>query len=310
MKKTFRGFTLIELAIVVFSISVLTGILVPNLQNYITQAEKATDYANGALLYDNIALIIASDDDAYFSFYNINDGGASRSAQMPELKTTWVDIDGDGKKEEVEYWHKGSKQTQIITRCSGVDASTAYLLAKKQNMGYDSDSSKYGDKWSGLHDPWYNTAQKGKNVLYTWEPVSSKNCGNLDSKNSSMNRATLSKRVKNGEEYGEYFVMQLSVKMSMPVWGDKYYGGNESGDGNPKNGNVDYSKSHFKMRYTKGQPRAEGYKNTYASNDYAWEWMIAYDPESYDPIIYAGNGQTNLVRQIYPDVSAETVLDW
>ena len=47
-----------------------------------------------------------------------------------------------------------------------------------------------------------------------------------------------------------------------------------------------------------------------ASNDYAWEWMITYDPETYEPRIYEGNGQINLVRPIYPGVTDSEVLDW
>lgn len=307
--KKLKAFTLIEMGIVIFIISVLAGIIIPNLTNYIKEAEKATDFANAALLYNDTLLVLMSDDDAYFSFYNIMDSDSGRSAQYPVLRTKTVNI--DGKSQTVEYWEKSSQKTNIVTRCSGVDAAQAYALAKKQNMGYDTDSTKYGG-WSGLHDPWYNSGadKKGKNVLYTWEPVSGKNCGSLQQKNDSMKRDVLRKRVKEGTEYGEYFTAALSVKMGMPVWGDTYYGGTLGRDGNASNGKVDYSKSHFRMRYTKGVDRAQGYANTYASTDYAWEWMITYDSNTGMPIIYAGNGQTNLVRPVYPNVSAEEVLAW
>ena len=91
------------MAIVVFSISVLTGILVPNLQHYIVQAQKATDYSNGALIYDAVSLVIASDDDAYYSFYNQN--GGNRTAQVPERVEKKI---GD---ETYWVWSKTSKKT-------------------------------------------------------------------------------------------------------------------------------------------------------------------------------------------------------
>jgi len=289
MKKTFRGFTLIELAIVVFSISVLTGILVPNLQHYIIQAQKATDFANGALIYDSVSLVIASDDDAYYSFYNQN--GGSRTAQVPERvekniggETYWV-------------WSKTNKKTTIVTRCSGVDAQQEYYLAKKMDMMYGRQGATSGE-WSGLHDPFYNGNNKGKYTLYTWEPV----CGNNDGdKVKAMQPAELMKRVKNGTDQGEYFTKMLSEKMEMPVWGDPQ---------------ADKSKTHLTMRYTGGkayvQDKTGQDKNRKAdvSRDmYAWEWMITVD-DNYEPVIYRGNGQTTLIDRVYPSVDYNEALDW
>lgn len=295
MKKTLKGFTLIELGIVVFAISVLTGIIVPYLQNYIVQAEKATDYANAALLYDDVSLVIASDDDAYFSFYN--DNGGNRTAQLPQRKSYTDPVT----KKTVWYWDKNSSnghKTSIVTRCSGVDAAQEYALAKKMDMLYGRKYSN-GTDWSGLHDPFYNGNNKGKYTLYTWEPV----CGNNDGdKVKAMQPAELMKRVKNGTDQGEYFTKMLSEKMDMPVWGDA---------------KADKSKSHFRMRYTGGHKYTQEDGKPDLSNDmYAWEWMITIDKDSktgegtFEPRIWRGNGQMTLVDSIYPpQTQQKEVLD-
>jgi prepilin-type N-terminal cleavage/methylation domain-containing protein len=288
MKKTFRGFTLIELAIVIFAISVLTGIIVPNLQQYIEQAEKATDYANAALLYDDMSLVIASDDDAYFSFYS--DG--NRSAQIPVYTTVTLK---NG--EKFSYWKRGTGYAYIVTRCSGVDGAQAYAFSQKQGQGWEAeqvanqvlkDDGKTQDAWNAVHSPWYNTVNKKDYTIYTWEPIDGGKYGNLDNKNKGMVSSTLQKAVEDGTDKGAYFTFMLSQKMDMPVWGDS---------------DADYSKTHFPMRYHKGTGKDENSK-------YVWNWMICYDKDSYEPVIYAGNGQINCDRQVYPDVTAEEVLDW
>jgi type II secretory pathway pseudopilin PulG len=307
MKKTFRGFTLIELGIVVFAISVLTGIIVPNLQDYITQAEKATDYANAALLYDNVSLIIASDDDAYFSFFN--DRGGGRTAQVPVRKPI-------KKGDEIIgwYWDKSSgNKTTIVTRCSGVDATQEYALAKKMDMMYGrtGEASKYGGNWSGLHDPWWNDNNaKGRNTLYTWEPVEG---GNNNDKVNLMDRNKIREKVKNGTDEGEYFTMLLSLKMDMPVWGDTNYGGTVNSRGDSNKEKVDTTKTHFRMRYTGGETYIQKNKTDkdLSNKSYAWEWMITINEQTYEPQIFRGNGQMTLVDPMYPPQTQQTdALDW
>jgi Tfp pilus assembly major pilin PilA len=306
MKKTFKGFTLIELAIVVFSISVLTGIIVPNLQRYIIQAQKATDYANGALIYDSVSLVIASDDDAYYSFYNDNNG--SRTAQRPDrVQKTYKKADGTT--ETVWVWQKkDGVPTTVVTRCSGVDVEQEAYLAHKMDMMYGREGSASGE-WSGLHDPWYDSeSNKGKGnadkslqyTLYTWEPVGIS--GTAETKNNGMKRDVIRNKVKNGTDQGEYFTMCLSQKMDMPVWGDKEYHGSA----------VNMKKSYLTMRYTGGKTYVQGVhgKADISRDMYAWEWMITIDTDTYEPAIYRGNGQLNLIDRVYPSVDYNEALDW
>jgi type II secretory pathway pseudopilin PulG len=312
MKKTFRGFTLIELAIVVLGISVLTGLIVPNLQHYIEDAERATDFANAALLYDDLSLVMAADDDAYISFYSGGNDG-EKTCQYPIHRTKVVTV--DGKKVVVEYWDKKSDyKTYIVTRCSGVDASMAMALAKRQGQGYDYQDENGG--WHGLHDPWYDQAtEKGKHTLYTWEPVLPG--GTYGQKKNAMNRTTIANNVKNGTDTSQYFTAALSYKMNMPVWGDDYTGGSTTKYGNKDSGDpVDTSKSYFRMRYYKGYKGDKGGQTVdgnyvaynYTNSDYCWEWMVTFNPDTLEPEIWAGNGQGNLVRKLYPQVDSDKVM--
>jgi type II secretory pathway pseudopilin PulG len=334
MKKTLKGFTLIELGIVVFSLSILVGIIVPNLQRYIEQAEMASDYANGALIYDDISLIIASDDYAYHSFYaGENDGSSTKTCQYPQIKMVKV---GD---EYIQTWTKDTKYTtSIVTRCSGVNYNTMMALAKRQGQGYDAqrevqDSQNLtynrtnSNYWHGLHDPF---GGDGYSILFTWEPVSD---------NKEMNKtkimenvgayhfgwgqyATGEKTIKNGKEVDvmadsdkhKYFTLLLCEKENLPLWSD--YAGNSS-SAKSKDKAVT-SKVPIQMRYNKGNKNpdkgegkaTDGKIVTYqfSQSDYVWEWMITYNPDTLEPEVWAGNGQGNLVRKVYPDVTSDDVL--
>jgi type II secretory pathway pseudopilin PulG len=311
MKKTLKGFTLIELGIVIFSFSVLTGIIVPNLQRYIEEAEIASDYANGALIYNDVSLVISSDDDAYFSFYAMEYDGTkkdSKECQYPQAKMV-KDKDGN----YIQTWTKDTHYvTTVVTRCSGADYSTMMALAKRQGQGYDKQKENQGltgntnnnSNWHGLHDHFND----GSSVLFTWEPVLA---------NKSMDREDIMKKVRenkfgwgDGKDSHKYFTLLLCEKENLPIWSD-YVNGTKS-----LNKKVT-SKPAIQMRYYKGNKNPDkgkdsaGVQYLFSQSDYVWEWMITYNPDTLEPEVWAGNGQGNLVRRLYPDVDSDTVLnDW
>jgi type IV pilus assembly protein PilA len=67
MKKilTKKGFTLIELIVVIAILAILAAILIPSLTNYITQATLARDNANSRAVYSEATLASQTGDTTY-----------------------------------------------------------------------------------------------------------------------------------------------------------------------------------------------------------------------------------------------------
>jgi len=65
MKKilTKKGFTLIELIVVIAILAILAAILIPSLTGYLQRAEAARDEANARAYYSEVALAAAVGDD-------------------------------------------------------------------------------------------------------------------------------------------------------------------------------------------------------------------------------------------------------
>jgi type IV pilus assembly protein PilA len=59
-KKSKKGFTLIELVVVIAILGILAAILVPVISGFIETAKQATDNANARLVYQSAAMYYAS----------------------------------------------------------------------------------------------------------------------------------------------------------------------------------------------------------------------------------------------------------
>jgi len=66
---TKKGFTLIELIVVIAIIGVLAGILVPSMMGYIRKAKRLSDVNSARIIAENIEMFIATDDEAYNAFF-------------------------------------------------------------------------------------------------------------------------------------------------------------------------------------------------------------------------------------------------
>lgn len=61
-KKNKKGFTLIELVVVIAILGILAAILIPVIGGFIKRANEARDYANARNLYNCVAMVLATQD--------------------------------------------------------------------------------------------------------------------------------------------------------------------------------------------------------------------------------------------------------
>ena len=71
-KKNQKGFTLLELIVVLAIIGIIAAILVPTIIRYTRKAAAKTDMANAKQIYNAVKAVLVEDQEAYNSFYQHN----------------------------------------------------------------------------------------------------------------------------------------------------------------------------------------------------------------------------------------------
>ena len=125
---TQKGFTLIEMVIVITIIGVLAALIVPSVLNYVKKANRAADKVTARMIGSSVVAAMAENPDFYDSFY------------AADTMKFYVTIDGQS------YYYANIARADGSKNCYGSDPTENKDKNKKFGAGWEFTSYKNANK--------------------------------------------------------------------------------------------------------------------------------------------------------------------